>query len=63
MQKQFVIDKITKQVLRYGFCDFTNDGNFLSEIEEIVESNAVLEGDETPWYWNSATQEFQQAPI
>ena len=60
--KQFVIDKTTKKVLRFGFCDFANDGSFTSGTEEIIENNGILLPplEEQDWYWNQNLGEFQK---
>jgi len=49
-------------VIRYGFSDLANDGQFNGTNEEIVQDNSVLDPDidEQDWYWNSSTEEFQQ---
>lgn len=61
MNKKFVIDKTTKQVKRFGFCDFLNDDVFDGLTEEIIENESILDPpiDETVWYWNGETSQFQ----
>ena len=51
MDKQIVIDKETKQVLRFGHCDFENDGSFDSDTEQIIEQNFRF----SPGLYNFAT--------
>ena len=34
--KQYVIDKTSGELKRYGFCDFANDGSFDSVAEKII---------------------------
>lgn len=62
MIRQVVIDKVSKQVKRHGFCNFENDGSFNSETEEIIEKDFIFNPDidEQDWYWNEGIYEFQQ---
>ena len=57
MQKHEVIDKTTKQVKRWGYCDFTQDGSFDTNTEEQIIHDFVFDPDidETNWYWNGST--------
>jgi hypothetical protein len=63
---QFVIDKTSKELLRFGNCDFANDGQFNSGTEEIIEKDFNFDetfSPEVTYYYNSSTQEFQTDPI
>ena len=51
MNKQIVIDKTSKKVLRFGCCDFENDGSFDSDTEQIIEQNFRF----SPGLYNFAT--------
>lgn len=58
-----VIDKTTKDVKRYGYCDFENDGSFDSGTEEIVEHYFVFDprpSDTVTWRWNATLETFEQ---
>lgn len=57
MIMQNVIDKTSKIVKRYGYCDFENDGSFDSENEEIIEYEFTFYPpiDQQDWYWNGST--------
>jgi len=61
MEKNFVIDKVTKKVKKHGYCDFEIN----SETEELIVKNFDLnpDVDEQDWYWNNAIQDFQTNPI
>jgi hypothetical protein len=65
IEQSFVLDKLTKKVLRYGYCDFTNDGSFLPDTEEIISTveNIGYSIEEKDAYWNSGIQKFQETPI
>ena len=58
----FVIDKITKKVLRYGFVDFSTEAVFNPVTEEMIYQCCVLllRFHEQDWYWNESTQTFQE---
>lgn len=63
---QCIIDSTTKQVKRFGFCDFEDDGSFDSGTEEIIEQNFLFTSlplilTYQDWYWNGST--FQRDPI
>jgi hypothetical protein len=61
---QCVINKTTKKVKRFGFCDFWNDGKFDSGTEEIVEQNFIFNSlplAYQDWYWNGST--YQQGAV
>lgn len=64
MVMQTVINSTTKQVQRHGYCDFSTDGSFDSGTEEIIEKDFVFEppvdGATPNWWWNHATESFQQ---
>lgn len=50
-----VIDKKTKKVLRYGYCDFESDGSFDAANEEIVEPGTFVFDppiDVQDWVWD-----------
>lgn len=56
-----VIDKITKVVLRWGYCDFFNDGSFNFETEDIIVSDIlpfISSTDEYNYKYNPETQLF-----
>ena len=63
MIKQVVINKTTKKVLRWGYCDFTNDGSFDSVTEEVIEKDFIFDPPlydmftdvTTEWYWDGET--------
>jgi hypothetical protein len=60
---QVVIDKTTKDVKRFGYCDFENDGSFDSETEEIIEHYFVFDprpSATVTWRWNSSLETFEQ---
>lgn len=61
--KKYVLNKTTKQVLRWGFCDFANDGKFNSITEEIISTNLFPSVDTSieVCYWNGTS--FQTIPI
>jgi len=66
MVKQIVIDKETKQVLRFGYCDFENDGSFDSNTEQIIEQNFRFSpglynfetGETTDWFYDEENDTF-----
>ena len=60
--QQNVIDKTTKVVKRWGFCDFENDGSFDADTEEIIEKAFVFdpEIDEAEWIYVVATDTFEE---
>jgi len=66
---QYVVDKTTKKLKRYGNCDFENDGSFNSGTEEIVDlpndgffiDKTHPDMDEQDYYWNGST--FQDTPL
>lgn len=66
--QQVVIDSTTKEVKRYGRCDFENDGSFDPETEELIGSDFLFEPPMPPglgpptevWYYNGST--FQITP-
>ncbi len=51
---QVVIDKTSKKVLRFGFCDFENDGSFDNGNETIIKKYKVFEFEiyEKDWFWD-----------
>lgn len=57
MTRQNVINKTTKQVLRFGFCDFQNDGSFDAVNESVIISNKPVALD---WYWHEETLDFKE---
>jgi len=60
MQMQVVLQKSDNKVLRFGYCDFENDGSFDSENEKIIEKYCecdLLAGD---FFYNEETGEFYQ---
>lgn len=59
-EQQNVIDKTTKVVKRWGFCDFENDGSFDENTEEIIVKNFLFDPDidETTWLWDSELETF-----
>ena len=68
MIKQVVINKTTKKVLRWGYCDFTNDGMLDPDTEEVIEKDFIFDpplsdmytGVTTEWYWDGET--FTETP-
>lgn len=58
--QQNVIDKTTKVVKRWGFCDFENDGSYQPDVEEIIEKAFLFDPDidETTWLWDSELETF-----
>lgn len=58
--KQVVIDKTNNQVLRWGYCDFENDGSFDGSNEEIIENdfNFQPDIDQQDWFWDDVGQTF-----
>lgn len=62
MTQKIVIDKTTKRVKRYGFCNFENDAQFDPNTEEIIVSDFFF--DELPskvvWIWNGGTETFDK---
>ena len=66
MVKQIVINKETKKVLRFGCCDFENDGSFDSDIEQIIEQNfrfspgmySFATDETTDWFYDEANDTF-----
>jgi hypothetical protein len=66
MNKQIVIDKETKKVLRFGHCDFENDGSFDSDTEQIIEQNFRFSpglynfetGETTDWFYDEENDTF-----
>jgi len=60
MIKQIVIDKTTKNVKRWGYCDFQNDGTFNSDTEQIIEKEFIFNPDidEQDWQYDSGSGEF-----
>jgi hypothetical protein len=59
--KSFLIDKTTKQVIMWGYTDPTKNSNYDVATQDIIVSNQLLDPDidEKDWYWNEATQLFQ----
>jgi hypothetical protein len=62
MIMQTVINKETKKVLRYGYCDFEHDGSFDSENEEIIEKEWIFEKElqEVDYYWDAENEIFYE---
>lgn len=60
MVQQNVIDKTTKVVKRWGFCDFEHDGTFDAETEDIVLKRFVFDPpiDEHLWEWDAELETF-----
>ena len=60
MVQHVVIQKSDNKVLRYGFSDFENDGQYNSEIEEIIESSYMfkISLDEQDYHYNPETETF-----
>ena len=60
MIKQIVIDKTTKNVKRWGYCDFQNDGTFNSDTEQIIEKEFIFNPDidEQDWQYDNGSGEF-----
>lgn len=60
MIKQIVIDKITKEVKRWGYCDFSNDGSFDEFTEEIIEKDFLFlsEYSDIIWYYDTEEDIF-----
>ena len=52
-------------VIRSGYTDFVNDGNFNAPNEEVIVKEVVLKPRlrYQDWYWNATTQEFQMTPV
>lgn len=52
-------------VIRCGFADFLNDGNFNALNEEVIEKAVRLKPriSQQDWYWNAQSQVFQQEPL
>jgi len=63
--QQNVIDKTTKVVKRWGFCDFENDGSFDSNTEEIIEMAFLFDPDidEMTWLWDSGLETFVEEGV
>ena len=63
MTMESVIDKTSKKVKRYGYCDFANDGSFNPTTEEIISKDFFFapDIDQQDWYWNGTT--FQTDPV
>jgi len=61
-KRKIVIDKITKKVKRWGYCDFGSDGQLDLNTEELIEiDNGVeMDTDEKDWYWNSISKTLQE---
>ena len=57
----YVIDRITKQIKRWGYVDFASEFIFDAINEEVITDGIHLDP-HTVWYWNSTTQEFQPTP-
>lgn len=58
----FVIDKVTTELKRFGCCNFENDGSFDSETEQIIQSNSIENFDKDYKYiWNFETEEFDKS--
>ena len=59
-EQQNVIDKITKIVKRWGYCDFENDGSFDSDTEEIIVMEFVFDPDidVIDWEYDTETETF-----
>lgn len=57
-----VIDKTTKVVKRWGFCDFENDGSFDPDNEEIITKRFIFDPDidAATWLWNPTTETFEE---
>ena len=58
MIQKVVIDKNTKIVKRWGYCDFENDGSFDPDTEEIIEKNFDFKPspfEVVVWTWNGET--------
>jgi hypothetical protein len=55
-----VIANDTQYVLRYGYCDFANDGSYNSETETILTTPVVFDPpiSRQTWAWVSAAQTF-----
>jgi len=54
-------DKITGDLLRYGYCDFETDGSFDPATEEIrtdVPEGAIAKGTEGESQWTRYTEEL-----
>ena len=61
--QQNVIDKTTKTVLRWGHCDFANDGSFDPDTEEIITMEFRFDPDidVQDWEYNTVSETFQEA--
>lgn len=56
-----VINKDTKRVKRWGYCDFTASPEFNPETEEVIEKEFLFDGEkELIWYWIPAEETFKQ---
>ena len=73
---QWVLIKESKQLDRYGECDFAAESVFNSETEEVIEGfyheyiDDTLKPPGSPenhpgteYWWNSLTEEFQKTPL
>lgn len=58
--KTIVLDKVTKEVLRYGYADFENDGTFDGANEEIITKHLHLDPplQSTRWEYNEGPDTF-----
>lgn len=57
-----VIDKTSKEVKRYGYCDFLNDGSFDSDTEEIIDGFFEFDPDYNYTY-NVSTETFDKGSL
>lgn len=62
MALKVVIDKITKRVKRFGYCDFASLPNFDSSAEEVIEKDFLFDPPllEKVWKYNTTSLTFEE---